>query len=416
MTIDMLRGPVRFLTVASFVTTVGSGLYLAGSMLFFTRVVGLSVSGVSTGLAVATVAGILSGVPLGAVADRVGPRGLYVATQGVQATAMFLFPMTHSFAVFLALATVAAIGQRGAQAVGGALVARISEPGERTRIRSHLRAVTNLGMGIGAAAAGVALQLDTTAGYTLLILANGLSFLAAAGLLLKIPSVEPVPRPPGARRMEAMRDRPYLALSLLCGVIGFQYDVVSLILPLWLVSHTAAPRWWLSALLVTNMAVVVLFQVRATRWVRGPLPGATALRGAGFLSLAGCTVLALAAGVSAPVAAALLLVGVLLLSSGELGLAAGAFEISFVLAPEHAQGQYQGAFNLADGVVRAASPVVLTALCLQWGKPGWVVLGIVLALCGLAARPLTRWALRTRTLPAPEAPDTESTDAGRVRS
>lgn len=29
MTIDMLRGPVRFLTVASFVTTVGSGLYLA---------------------------------------------------------------------------------------------------------------------------------------------------------------------------------------------------------------------------------------------------------------------------------------------------------------------------------------------------------------------------------------------------
>ncbi|MFI0787054.1 MFS transporter [Streptomyces lydicus] len=404
MTTEMLRGPVRFLTIASFVTTVGSGLYLAGSMLFFTRVVGLGVPGVSTGLAVATAVGILSGLPLGAVADRVGPRGLYVATQGVQATAMFLFPMAHSFAAFLALVTVAAIGQRGAQAVGGALVARISGPGERTRIRSHLRAVTNLGMGIGAAAAGVALQLDSTAAYTVLILANGLSFLAAAGLLLKIPSVRPVPRPPGARRMEAVRDRPYLALSLLCGVIAFQYDVVSLVLPLWLVSHTEAPRWWLSLLLVTNMAVVVLFQVRATRWVRGPLPASTALRGAGFLSLAGCTVLALAAGVSAPVAAALLLVGVLLLSSGELGLAAGAFEVSFALAPEHAQGQYQGAFNLADGVVRAASPVVLTALCLEWGKPGWVVLGVVLALCGLATRPLTRWAVRTRVLPVPEAP------------
>ncbi|MET7801530.1 MFS transporter [Streptomyces decoyicus] len=403
MTTDVIRGPVRFLTTASFVTTVGSGLYLAGSMLFFTRVVGLSVSGVSTGLAIATLVGILSGLPLGAVADHVGPRGLYVATQGVQATAMFLFPMTHSFAGFLVLVTFAAIGQRGAQAVGGALVARISEPGERTRIRGRLRAVTNLGMGIGAAAAGVALQLDSTAGYTLLILANGLSFLAAAGLLLKIPSVEPVPRPPGARRMEAMRDRPYLALSLLCGVIAFQYDVVSLVLPLWLVSHTAAPRWWLSALLVVNTAVVVLFQVRATRWVRGPLTASTALRGAGFLSLAGCIVLALAAGVSAPVATILLLVGVLLLSSGELGLAAGAFEISYELAPEHSQGQYQGAFNLADGVVRAAAPVVLTALCLQWGKPGWVVLGVVLALCGLATRPLTRWALRTRTFPAPEA-------------
>lgn len=63
MTIDMFRGPVRFLTIASFVTTVGSGLYLAGSMLFFTRVVGLSVAGVSSGLAIATVVGILSGLP-----------------------------------------------------------------------------------------------------------------------------------------------------------------------------------------------------------------------------------------------------------------------------------------------------------------------------------------------------------------
>ncbi|MCZ1011342.1 MFS transporter [Streptomyces lydicus] len=324
MTTEAIRGPVRFLTTASFVTTVGSGLYLAGSMLFFTRV------------------------------------------------------------------------------VGGALVARISEPGERTRIRGHLRAVTKLGMGIGAAAAGVALQLDSAAGYTLLILANGLSFLAAAGPLLKIPSVAPVPRPPGARRWEAMRDRPYLALSLLCGVIGFQYDVVSLVLPLRLVSHTAAPRWWLSALLVVNTAVVVLFQARATRWVRGPLAASTALRGAGFLSLPGCTTLAFAAGVSAPVPTALLLVGVLLLSWGELGLAAGAFEISYVLAPEHSQGQYQGAFNLADGVVRAASPVVLTALCLQGGKLGWMVLGAALALCGLATRPLTHWALRTRTFSAPE--------------
>ncbi|MCB5910013.1 MFS transporter [Streptomyces pinistramenti] len=404
MKIGIPRGPVRVLTIASFITTLGSGLYLAGSMLFFTRVVGLSVASVSAGLAVSTFVGLLSGLPLGAVADRVGPRGLYVATQGIQAVAMFLFPTTHTFAGFLTLVTVAAVGQRGAQAVSGALIARISEPGQRTRVRGYLRAVTNLGLGIGAAAAGVALQLDSTAGYTLLILANGLSFLAAAGMLLMIPSVEPVPRPPDARRMEAVRDRPYLALSLLCGVIAFQYDVISLILPLWLVSHTTAPRWWLSALLVVNTAVVVLFQVRATRGVRGPLPASSALRGAGFLSLAGCTVLAFAAGVSAPVAAALLLVGVLLLSWGELGLAAGAFEISFGLAPEHAQGQYQGTFNLADGVVRAASPIVLTTLCLQWGRTGWLVLGVILALCGLATRPLTRWALLTRTFPVPETP------------
>lgn len=397
------RGPIRFLTIASFVNTIGSGLYLAGSMLFFTHVVGLSAAVVSTGLAVSTFVGVLSSIPLGYMADRVGPRGLYVATQGVQAMAMFLFPATHSFAGFFTLVTVAAVGQRGSQAVGGALVARISESGRRTRVQGYLRAVTNLGLGIGAAVSGVALQLDSTAAYTVLILANGLSFLVAAVLLFMIPPVKPVPRAQGAPRIEALRDRPYLALSLLCGVLAFQYDVISLILPLWLVTHTAAPRWWLSALLVVNTAVVVLFQVKATRRVNGPLTASAALRGAGFISLAGCVVLGFAAAMPTPVAATVLAAGVLLLSWGELRLAAGAFEIGFGLAPEHAQGEYQGTFKLADSMVRAAAPVVLTTLCLQWGQPGWVILGAILALCGLLTRPLTRWALRTRTFPVIEA-------------
>ncbi len=390
-------GPVRVMAAATLVTTLGSGLYLAGSTLFFTQVIKLSVASVGTGLAIAMFVGVLSGIPLGYLADRRGPVGLYIGAQAIQAVAMFLFPFAHSFAAFLVLVILAAIGQRGGLAVSGALIARISEPGQRAKVRGYLRAVINLGMGLGVAAAGFALQLNTAAAYTVLILVNGLSFLCAAGLLFMIPAVQPVPKPDGARRTEVLRDRPYFVVSLLCGVLAFQYDVTSLILPLWLVSHTSAPRWWLSVLMVLSTAIVVLFQVRMSRGVTGPVSGAAALRRTSLYFLVSCAVVGSAAGLPPAPAAGLLLVGVAIQAWAELGLAAGSFELGYGLAPDHAQGQYQGMFNLVAGVVRAVSPVLLTTLCLQWGRPGWIVLGAVLALAGFAVGPLTRWAVQTRS-------------------
>lgn len=66
-------GPIRILAAATFVNMVGSGFYLTSSLLFFTRVVGLTTNQVGFGLAVAALTGIACGVPLGHVADRVGP-------------------------------------------------------------------------------------------------------------------------------------------------------------------------------------------------------------------------------------------------------------------------------------------------------------------------------------------------------
>ena len=389
--------PVRVLAAATVVTTLGSGLYLAGSMLFFTRVVGLGVVDVGTGLGIAMFVGVLSGVPLGQLADRYGPRGLYVGTQLLQAGAMFLFPFARTFPEFLAIVTMAAVGQRGGLAVSGALIARISAPQDRTRVRAYLRAVINLGMAVGVAAAGIALQVNSAGAYTTLILVNGVSFLLAAGLLLAIAPLDPVPAPPDTRRLAALRDRPYLALAVTSGILAFQYDVISLVLPLWLVSHTAAHRWWLSVLLVVNTGIVVLLQVRAARGVAGARSGAAALRRAGLLFLAGCVVVGASHGLPVYAAECLLLLGVLIFSFGEIGMAAGSFEVGYGLAPEHAQGQYQGAFNLAVGLVRAASPIVLSTLCLRLGQPGWLLLGAVFGLTGVAAGPLAAWAIRTRS-------------------
>jgi hypothetical protein len=42
------------------------------------------------------------------------------------------------------------------------------------------------------------------------------------------------------------------------------------------------------------------------------------------------------------------------------------------------------------------APTLVTLLCIQWGRPGWFVLGAVVALASVLTVPAARWALRSR--------------------
>ena len=71
-------GAPRDLTMAQLANSVGDGAFIVTSALFFTRVVGLSTAQVGLGLTLAWLVGFLTGVPLGNLADRRGPRGVAV--------------------------------------------------------------------------------------------------------------------------------------------------------------------------------------------------------------------------------------------------------------------------------------------------------------------------------------------------
>nr|WP_221373917.1 hypothetical protein [Actinoplanes polyasparticus] len=95
-------------------------------------------------------------------------------------------------------------------------------------------------------------------------------------------------------------------------------------------------------------------------------------------------------GVPAWVAAVLLVAAVVVHTLGELWHAAGGFEVSFAFAPPHATGQYLGVFGLGAGLAEAVGPGLLIGLCITWGRPGWYVVGALLA----AAGALVPWAVR----------------------
>jgi MFS family permease len=391
-------GPARTLAVATLVNTIGNGAFITASVLYFVRVVELSPVTIGIGLTTAGIAGLFVGVPAGHLADRVGARqiaALLTALTGV-ATAAYLF--LDSAVAFVAVAIVYALFDRGAYAARQALVARVLQGPALVRNRAYLRAVVNVGVSVGAALAGFAVQIDTREAYTVVLALNAVSFVACALIYLRLPPTPGVPAAePGAPRFEVLRDRPYTMLTLLNMILLLHVPLLEVVLPLWIVQYTDAPRFLVSALILVNTLSVVLFQVRISKGIDTLGPAVRALRVSGLLLVAACFAFGMSSTGGTVLAVSALVVGAALHVYAEMTQACGAWVVSYDLAPGHAIGQYQGMFNTGTAVAQQLAPALLIFLIIEWGTPGWFVLAGVFLGASFLAAPLVAYAQRTRT-------------------
>ncbi|HWM06677.1 MAG TPA: MFS transporter [Actinophytocola sp.] len=385
-------GPPRVLAIAQLTDSIGLGGYLVCSALYFTRVVGLTPAQVGFGLTVGWAVGFLAGVPLGHLADRRGPRGIAMLLAASTAAALVAFLFVGSLVPFVVVASVYGASQCGLTAARQALLAGLVAPAERTRVRAVLQSAINGGIAVGATGGGLALQADTAAAYLTVLTLDAVSLLISALVLLRLPAVAPHPRGPvGEPALAVLRDRPYAVVAVLNMLLQLHIPLITLGIPLWIVERTNAPGWTVAALLVLNTLSIVVFQVRVARRVTDLDTAARQVRTAGVVLLAACVVFALsAAGSSALLAVAVLLVAAALQSLAEMLQASGSWEISFDLAPAGRHGQYQGFFGSGFTVARMLGPLLVTALIIGWGTAGWLVLGGVFLFAGLATVPAVR--------------------------
>ncbi|WP_405829514.1 MFS transporter [Streptomyces sp. NBC_01176] len=383
-------GPQRVLAASNLVYTIGSGLYLTAGVLYFTQAVHLPAGQVGLGLAIAGLVSLALGIAVGHLADRHGARGVYATTLVVQALATAGFVLADGFWPFVLVVGAAAGAKAAGTAARSPLIRHYG--GDRPQeFRAYLRAVTNVGISLGAVGAGWVVQVGTLTAYQLMVIGNAIAFAVSATLLVLLPPVPPVPATGGPRWI-ALRDRPYLLLTALDGIMAIQFKVLTVAIPLWIIGATTAPHWLISGTMLTGTVIVVAFQVRAGRNVDSPTAGGNAYRRAGVAFLVACSMISLSAGTPAWAAATLLIAAVVIHTIGELWHSAAGFEVSFALAPRHATGQYLGVFGLGAGLAEALGPGLLIALCITWGRPGWYVVGAMFALTGLAAPLAVRWA------------------------
>src|SRR6202034_499064 len=402
-------GPQRVYGLATLVNTFGFGLVVTSLVLYFTRVVHLGSLQVGLGLTISGLIGLVAGVPVGALADRHGPRTVVRMTFLVQLLSALGYLFIRDFAAFVVVATVDMLAMNANQAADGALLRRVG--GEDAAVfRSATHAITNVGISLGAVGCAIAVKTAPADAYRALIAVNALTFLGAWLVSARLPAYEPLPAPDDGPRWGALSDRAFVGYAAHNALMSMQYMLL-LPLPLWIVGHTRAPGWSVGALLLLNTFIVIAFQVRVGRNVTTLRQGGAALRRAGLLFAVSCCAIGFTAGLPHWASLLLLAAAIAVLSAGELNHAAGTFTLDFGLAPAHAQGQYQGLAGLGLGAGGAAAPTFMIGLCLTFGTIGWIGLGAFFALLGLTAPAIARWGERTRpALLAEPLPLTESTN------
>lgn len=379
-----VRPTFRVLQGAQFVASIGDGAYLTTSALFFALVVGLPEWQVALGLTLAWGIGFGASLPLGALADRLGVRTTMVAFAAATGVVVACYPLVRGPFAFVVVATLYAVGQSALGAVRQAAIAAVIPAAHRSAARARIQVLQNVGLGAGASLGGIALLVGTPDAFVVVLLLDAACFLVASALAIALPRVDRGRQAPGRTLRRALRDRRYLVPAGLNAVLLLYMPLLSVVLPLWVVSTTTAPPAVSALAFLLNTIGVAALQAHASRRVGGVQEALRAVRLGGALLGAACLLVGAAALPEAPVAAAAIVIAAVAVQTiGEVVFAAGSWTIGFALAPEDAQGGYQAVWAAGVPVARAAGPVLLAGTMLAVGPLGWIGAAALFAGAGL---------------------------------
>jgi MFS family permease len=391
-------GPQRAISLATFVNTFGSGMFMTSSALFFTQLVGLTTSSYTTGLLVGSMLGLVVGLFAGRLADQVGARETQIAVKLTGAVATVCCMLVGDFWQWVLVSSLIGV-TTSAHGPCQAPLIRAYGGENPVAFRAYQRSLTNLSLALGALVAGVAIGIGTRSAYDALLWIRAALYVGCALSLLRVPRLVPAHAPGLNRRWQALRDGRYLAATTSNALMSVHFAVPTVLLPLWIAGETHAPRSIVSGAFILNTALVVLLQVRASKGVDDERSAAQRMLWAGVAIAAGLALVAFAAGPRSGVAVALILGGIVVYTLGELWHAAASMEYQFGLAPAHAQGQYSGVFGLGQGLATAVAPAIIGA-GLSLGTTGVLVLGLAFLAVGALTRPLMSFAMRGAPLDA----------------
>ncbi|WP_395693215.1 MFS transporter [Nocardioides sp.] len=393
----------RRLSLQSVLFATGEGAFITGSAVFFTQIVGLSAAQVGLGLTVAGVVTFAFAVPLGRLADRVGPRRQWAASAFVGAALYLVWPFIGSFAAFLAMTVAIEVVGNAGWSGRGAYTLDVFPHDERVRSLAFMRAALNIGFTLGAMIGGLALAFDSDTLVRAVPWVTAAILFVNAAFITQLPDAEHdrvVASPAekaladGSSAGSALRNRGFLSLSVLDGVLGTNQVLLNVVIPLWLVQATDAPHVLLAWLFGTNTVLAVLLQVPAARGVNSVATSLRAARISGAFFVLSCFVVLVTHDTLGWVTIVLVWLGHVTVTGAELFQSAGHWGFLSELSDPDRRGEYQGVSQLGGTLGSVWAPAAFTYLALEWGATGWVVIASVIVLAVLGMGPAARAAER----------------------
>ncbi len=407
-----LAGPtplVRRLSSQAVLSAFGDGVFLTGSAVFFTQIVGLSAAQVGLGLSVAGLVTFALAVPLGRLADRYGARRVWALSSLVEALLYLAWLAVGSLPGFIVMMILLENVGSTSRSARNAYRFDVFPREERVSSSAYFRAARNVGYTLGALLAGVALATDSDNVIRAVPLATAALLVLNAALVARLPRTihetgvaEPEESPleaalehHGAR--SALRNKGYVVTSICGGILGTHQVLLNVVIPLWLVEQTDAPHVLLAWLFGTNTVMAVGLQVAAARGITTVADSLRAQRrGAAFFVLS-CGIILVTHDTVGWVTIALVWIGHVTVTGAELFDSAGAWGLQAELSDPERRGEYQGVSQLGYTLGTVWAPAAYTFLAMSWGAVGWIVIGGIVLVAAVVIHPAAHAAERHLT-------------------
>jgi MFS family permease len=180
------------------------------------------------------------------------------------------------------------------------------------------------------------------------------------------------------------------------GVLSLYDTVLVVLLPIWVIAHTAVPAAMVPVLMAVNTVLTVMLQVYVARFAESAAAAIRLLLISGALMAVCCGFFALAQAASAGIAMAAILVAVVVLSLAENLQEVAAWELSAELSPADARARYLGAFSLGFSGQKVVGPTLLVVALMPAGLVAWPVLAGAFGTAALMSRTAARRCLAER--------------------
>lgn len=403
-----LAGPtplVRRLSGQSVLSAFGDGVFLTGSAVFFTQIVGLSAAQVGLGLSIAGLVTFLLAVPLGKLSDRYGAKRVWAVASLLEALLYLAWLAVGGLVTFVAMMIVLENVASASRSARNAYRFDVFPREERVSSNAYFRAARNVGYTLGALLAGIALATNDDQVIRAVPLATAALLVLNATLVSRLPSVlhhaeeaplEAALEDAGDRR-SALHNRGYVAMAVCGGVLGTHQVLLNVVIPLWLVEETDAPRVLLAWLFGTNTVMAVLLQVAAARGVTTVADSLRAQRRGAFFFVLSCGIVLVTHDTVGWVTIALVWVGHVTVTGAELFQSAGEWGLQAELSDPARRGEYQGVSQLGYTLGTVWAPAAYTFLAMEWGTPGWFVIAGIVLVAAVLIHPAARAAERHLT-------------------
>ena len=387
------------LSVQSLLFAIGEGTFMTGSAVFFTQVVGLSAAQVGLGLTIAGVAAFIAAYPMGRLVDRIGPKNSWAISAVGQAGMFAVWPFIDDFRGYLAMAIVMeVIGALGG-AAHGAYTIDVLPAEERVTSRAYMYSALNVGFTLGSLLGGIALAFESNDVITMVPFFTAVVFLINAVAILRLPKASHDLKTREERAVKIpgpgpMRNLGWMATTFFTGMLWTNQVLLNLVIPLWLVEETDAPRVLLAFLFGTNTVMCIFLPMLAARGIRDVTTALKAIRISTAFFVLSCLITLSTHDTIGWTTIMLVWLGHVTVTGAELYLSAASWSFEAELMDPRRRGEYQGAAELSGTLGKVWAPALFTFLAMNWGAAGWLIIAGIITAGAAALHPSARRAQR----------------------